>query len=162
LIFVSLYFIHIFNSCKAQLSALCLSSFYFLGGWSILLKLCTLFRGGNYITILCVSFQIGLRTIPTGIRPENPRELTGKMFQYSGFITSHLKKFLKILRCEAMNSEFWNIFPVSSRGFSGRIPVGIVPSPNGFPSSIFSVKLRSSYLPLLLRFYSPKEFPKMY
>jgi hypothetical protein len=30
-----------------------------------------------------------------------------------------------------MNPEFWNIFPVSSRGFSGRIPVGIVPSPVG-------------------------------
>ncbi len=31
-----------------------------------------------------------------------------------------------------MNPEFWNIFPVSSRGFSGRIPVGIVPSPIGY------------------------------
>jgi hypothetical protein len=27
-----------------------------------------------------------------------------------------------------MNPGFWNIFPVSSRGFSGRISVGIVPS----------------------------------
>jgi hypothetical protein len=30
-----------------------------------------------------------------------------------------------------MNLEFWNIFPVSSRGFFGRIPVGIVASPIG-------------------------------
>jgi hypothetical protein len=30
-----------------------------------------------------------------------------------------------------MNPEFWNIFSMSSRGFSGRIPVGIVPSPIG-------------------------------
>jgi hypothetical protein len=30
---------------------------------------------------------------------ENPRELTGKMFQNSGFIISHLKKFQHILRC---------------------------------------------------------------
>jgi hypothetical protein len=74
---------------------------------------------------------IGLGTIPTRIRPENPRELTGKMFRNSGFITSHFKKFLKILVCEVMNLEFWKIFPVSSRGFSGRISVGIVPSPVG-------------------------------
>jgi hypothetical protein len=31
-----------------------------------------------------------------------------------------------------MNPEFRNIFPVSSRGFSGRVPVGIVPSPIGY------------------------------
>jgi hypothetical protein len=31
-----------------------------------------------------------------------------------------------------MNPAFWNIFPGSSRGFSGRIPVGIVPSPIGY------------------------------
>ncbi len=73
----------------------------------------------------------GLGTIPTGSRPENPRELTGKMFQNSGFITSHLKKFHKILRCEVMKPEFWNIFFVSSREFSGWIPFGIVPSPVG-------------------------------
>jgi hypothetical protein len=30
-----------------------------------------------------------------------------------------------------MNPEFWNIFPVSSRGFSGRIPAGIVQNPIG-------------------------------
>ncbi len=28
-----------------------------------------------------------------------------------------------------MNPEFWNIFPVSLQGISGRISVGIVPSP---------------------------------
>jgi hypothetical protein len=50
-------------------------------------------------------------------RPENPRELTGKMFQNSGFITSHLRILWNFLRCEVMNPEFWNIFPVSSRGF---------------------------------------------
>jgi hypothetical protein len=71
---------------------------------------------------------IGLGTIPTGTRPENPRELTRKMFQNSGFITSHLSIFRNFLRCEVINPEFWNIFPVSSRGFSGRILVGIVPS----------------------------------
>jgi hypothetical protein len=38
-------------------------------------------------------YPIGLGTIPTGIRLEDPRELTGKMFRNSGFITSHLKKF---------------------------------------------------------------------
>jgi hypothetical protein len=41
---------------------------------------------------------IKLGTVSTGIRPENPRELTGKMFQNSGFITSHLKNFLKMIR----------------------------------------------------------------
>jgi hypothetical protein len=30
-----------------------------------------------------------------------------------------------------MNPEFWNIFPVSSRGFSGRILVEIVSIPIG-------------------------------
>ncbi len=62
---------------------------------------------------------------------ETPRELTGKMFQNSGFITSHLRFLWVVLRCEVMNPEFWNIFLVSSRGFFGRIPVGIVPSPIG-------------------------------
>jgi hypothetical protein len=37
------------------------------------------------------NYPTGLGTIPTGIRPENQRELTGKMFQNSGFITSHLE-----------------------------------------------------------------------
>jgi hypothetical protein len=36
-------------------------------------------------------YPTGLGTIPTGIRPKNPRELTGKMFQNTGFITSHLR-----------------------------------------------------------------------
>jgi hypothetical protein len=76
-------------------------------------------------------YPIGLGTIPTGIRPENPLELTGKIFQNSGFITSNLRFFRNFLRCEAMNPEFRNIFPVSSRGFSRRIQVGIVPSPIG-------------------------------
>ncbi len=64
-------------------------------------------------------------------RPEIRRDFAGKMFRKSGFITSHLKKFLKILRCEVMNPEFSNIFSVSSRGFSGQFPVGIVPSSIG-------------------------------
>ncbi len=38
---------------------------------------------------------------------------------------------LKILRCEVMNSEFWNIFQWNSIGFSDRIPIGIIPSPVG-------------------------------
>ncbi len=86
--------------------------------------------GQTDIKIVTITYNpIGLGTIPTGIRPENPRELTGKMLQNSGFITSHLKFLRNFLMCEVMNPEFWNIFPVSSRGFSGWIPVGIVPSP---------------------------------
>ncbi len=77
---------------------------------------------------------IGIETIPTGIRPENPHEIKGKMSQNSRFITSNLKKFLKVLRFEVMNPEFWNVFPVSSRGLSGRILVGIIPIPIGYKS----------------------------
>jgi hypothetical protein len=39
--------------------------------------------------------------------------------------------FQKFLRCEVMNSEFWNIFQWNSIGFSDRIPIGTVPSPVG-------------------------------
>jgi hypothetical protein len=38
-----------------------------------------------------MGYPSGLETIPTGISPENPLELTGKKFQNSGFITSHLR-----------------------------------------------------------------------
>jgi hypothetical protein len=48
-----------------------------------------------------------------------------------------------------MNPEFWNIFPVSSREFSGRIPVGIVPSPVGY---IKFSKATWTDNPLILKF----------
>jgi hypothetical protein len=38
-------------------------------------------------------------------RPENPLEVTGKMFQNSGFITSHLRIFRNFLRCKVMNPK---------------------------------------------------------
>ncbi len=86
----------------------------------------------NFNSFPANPYPIGFGTIPTGIRPKNPRELTGKMFQNSWFITSHLRIFRNFLRCEVMNREFWNIFPSSSHEFSGRIPFGIVPIPIGY------------------------------
>jgi hypothetical protein len=46
-----------------------------------------------------------------------------------------------------MNREFWNIFSVSSRGFFGWIPVGIVPSPIGYSfiiqTSVYCISVSS-------------------
>jgi hypothetical protein len=50
-------------------------------------------RAKHQVKVLATEFSIALPN------PENPRELTGKMFQKAGFITSNLKKFLKNLRC---------------------------------------------------------------
>jgi hypothetical protein len=47
------------------------------------------------------------------------------------------KIVLKILRCEVMNSEFWNIFQWISNGFSDRIPIGTVPSPVLWAAKLF-------------------------
>jgi hypothetical protein len=44
-----------------------------------------------------------------------------------------------------MNPEFRNIFPVSSRGFSGQIPVGIVPSPVGLIENLGGNKFQGKY-----------------
>jgi hypothetical protein len=73
-------------------------------------------------------------------RSENPHEITWKMIPKFRVHNLTPLKFLKILRCEVMNSEFWNIFQVSIRGFSGQIPVGIVPSPVGYLGYLKTVK----------------------